>query len=36
MEAEEVTDPWIRTKSVTVEEKMLMIQEGMEHVLDSH
>jgi hypothetical protein len=28
-EAEEVTGLWIRTKSVTAEEKMLMVQEGM-------
>jgi hypothetical protein len=29
-EAEEVTDSWIRTKSVTVEEKTLVVQEGMD------
>jgi hypothetical protein len=36
MEGEEVTDSWIRTKSVTVEEKTLVVQEGMEQVLGSH
>jgi hypothetical protein len=30
MEAEEVTNLWIKTKSVTVKEKMLMVQEQME------
>jgi hypothetical protein len=35
-EPEEVTDSWIGTKSVTVEEKMLLVQEGMERVLDIH
>jgi hypothetical protein len=34
MEAEEVTDLWIRTQSVIVEEKMLMVGEGMERVTD--
>jgi hypothetical protein len=35
-EAEEVTDLWIRTKSVTVEEKTLVVQEGMERALGNY
>jgi hypothetical protein len=33
---EEVVDSKIRIKSVTVEEKILVVQEGMERVLGSH
>jgi hypothetical protein len=36
VETEEVTDSWIRTKSVTVEEKALVVQEGMVRALGSH
>jgi hypothetical protein len=36
MEAEEVTDSEIRTKSLTAEEKTLVVQYGMELGLDSH
>jgi hypothetical protein len=35
-EAEEVIDSLIRTKSVTVEEKMLVVQEGTERVVGRH
>jgi hypothetical protein len=35
-EAEEVTDSWIRTKSVTVKVKTLEVQEEMERALVSH
>jgi hypothetical protein len=35
-ETKEVTDSQIRTKSVTVKEKTLVVQEGMEIVLGSH
>jgi hypothetical protein len=35
-ETGEVTGSWIRTKSVTVEEKTLVVQEGMERALGSH
>jgi hypothetical protein len=36
MEAEEETHLWIRTKSVKVDERTLVVQERMERVLDIH
>jgi hypothetical protein len=35
-EAEEVTDSWIRTKSVAVEQKTLVVQEDVERALGNH
>jgi hypothetical protein len=35
-EAKEMIDSYIRTKPDTVEEKTLVVQEGMERVVDNH